>query len=513
MSANSIRNGPTVTFLALDIGTSELKVTVFNSAGDELATVRAEIQGIVIDGCRAELHPEMLWQAVRQGIQGLAGDVRRGIGAAAISSHGESFVALDKHGTPITNFILNVDSRATREMDEIATSFGRKELYEKTGLPPHPMYTLPKIAWLRRHEPEVFARSHRFLCIEDYILLRLQVEPVMGSSLASRTLGFDIRRSRWDGELLQLAGVSEEQVSRAQESGRAVGTASAKIAAELGIPAQVAWCTGGHDQACSSVGAGAFGPGKIADGTGTFECASIPLQQPLLTPTSLEANLPCESHVIPDQFLTLAYVPGGIALKWLRDNFVHVPDNTYEALLAGLPVEPTGVFCFPYFLGTGTPWMESQTRGAIFGLTSATTHQALVQAMLEGISYEMRWNFEVLRGMGIEIDQVFAVGGGARSAAWLQLKSDIFGCSLVQIPGEASSRGAAICAAMAVGEFRSWSEAVAAMVKRGRIFEPRPAVQQRYGELFEEYKQIAKRLYGHHSPSGQIPIHSQEHYS
>lgn len=500
-----------MTFLALDIGTSELKVSVFNAVGDSLAAHRSEVQGISAAGSGVEMDPEAIWRAVCQGILGLASDLRLDIGAAAISSHGESFVALDKQGTPTGNVILNIDSRASEEMTEYASSFGRQRLYQKTGLPPHPMYTLPKIAWLRRHQPDIFARSARFLCIEDYLLSRLQIEPVISSSLASRTLGFDIQRGGWDSELLQFAGISEQQLSRTEKSGKTVGTASAKIAAELGLPASVVWCTAGHDQACASIGAGALGSGTIADGTGTFECASIPLREALLSPTSLEANLPCECHVIPGRFLTLAYVPGGIALKWLRDQFVHAPD--YNTMLAGLPIEPTGIFCFPYFLGTGTPWLDSHAKGAMYGLTSATTHQALVQAMLEGISYEMRWNFEVLRGMGIVIEQVFAVGGGAKSDAWLQLKSDIFGCSIVQIPGEASSRGAAICAAMAVGEYRIWDEAISAMVKRGRVFEPRPALQQRYQELFEEYKQLAHRFYGYKSPLGQNPIHSKEHFS
>lgn len=491
-----------MTLLTLDIGTSELKVTVFDTNGNSLGMVRSEVLGISTREGRAEMDPEAIWRAVCQGIEGL-GSLRLDVAAAAISSHGESFVAIDDRGLPTGNVILNIDSRAREEIAEYALSFDRQRLYQKTGLPPHPMYTLPKIAWLRKHQPEVFTRSARFLCVEDYLLFRLEIEPVISHSLASRTLGFDIQQGCWDRELLEFAGISQPQVSRAEKSGKAVGTASAKVAGELGLPANVVWCTAGHDQACASIGAGALGSGTISDGTGTFECASIPLRQALVSPTSLEANLPCERHVIPEQFLTLAYVPGGIALKWLRDSFAHGPDYSYSTMLAGLPIEPTGIFCFPYFLGTGTPWLDSQAKGAIYGLTSSTTHQALTQAMLEGISYEMRWNFEVLRGAGIAIEQVFAAGGGAKSDAWLQLKSDIFGCPLVQIPGEASSRGAAICAAMAVGEFASWEEAVSVMVKRGRVFEPRPAVQQRYLELFEEYKQLAHRLYGYKTPSGQ----------
>jgi xylulokinase len=492
-----------VTFLALDIGTSELKITVFDAGGKSLGAERSEVPAIRSEGCRAEMDPEALWRAVRDGIQRLGVEMTSQVAAAAICCHGESFVALDDRENPTRNIILNIDSRATGEMAEFSSKFGRETLYRRTGLPPHPMYTLPKIAWMRRHEPDTFARSTRFLCLEDYILFRLGIEPAISKSLASRTLGFDIRRGVWDRELLQFAGVDEEQLSRVENSGTALGIASAKMAAELGLPLDVVWCTAGHDQACASIGAGALRAGTIADGTGTFECASVPLSEALVSDMSLVANLPCESHVLPDRFLTLAYVPGGVALKWLRDTFQRAPGYGYDEMLAGLPIEPTGIFCFPYFLGTGTPWMDSGAKAAIYGLSSTSSEQSLAQAMLEGISYEMRWNLEILRALGIPIEQVFATGGGATSQAWLQLKSDVFGRSVVQIPGEASSRGAAMCAAISVGEFTDWNEAASAMVKCGRVFEPRPAVERRYQALFEEYRQLAYRLYGHMWPSGQ----------
>jgi xylulokinase len=489
-----------VTILALDVGTSELKISIFNAAGDALKTVRCEVPGIWFQGSRAEINPDSIWHAVCDGIEAL-GTLRSEIRSAAISSHGESFVGIDDRGKATGNLILNIDSRAVEEMEEFAATFGPQQLYRKTGLPPHPMYTLPKVAWLRRHSPDVFSRSKKFLCVEDYLLSRLQIEPVISRSMASRTLGFDLQQNCWDSELLRFAGISEQQLSRVSSSGTALGTAAAKVADQLGLPGDVVWCTAGHDQACSSIGAGAYESGVIADGTGTFECASIPLSRALVSPASLSANLPCESHVLPDLFLTLAYVPGGIALKWLRENLSGKTDRSYEAMLAGIPIEPTGIFCFPYFLGTGTPWLDSQARGAIYGLTTAMTPQGLCQAMLEGVCYEMCWNLEVLRGLGIPIQQLLAVGGGAKSDGWLQLKSDIFNCPVVRVPGEASSRGAAICAAMATGEHSSWREAVSSMVKRGRVFEPRAGVRQRYQDLFEQYKDMAFRIYGHKSPT------------
>lgn len=495
-------------FLSLDLGSSELKFAVYDMDGSCLSSVTIELEGAQIQGCRAELDPEPFWQTVCNGISVVCRDLRSPLQGAAISSHGESFVPLDKQGIAIGTILLNIDSRASAEMAEFAAGFGESSIYSRTGLPGHPMYPLPKIAWIRKNQPDVFQRTARFVCLEDYILSRLGLEPVISSPLASRTMALDIRSNTWAEELLGFAGISSSQLSRVAPSGTAVGVAAPHIAAQMGLPAGVVWSTAGHDQVCASLGAGVQGEGTLADGTGTFECVSALLDAPLLSETSMAANLPCERHAMPDKFLTLAYIPGGIALKWLRDNWVlsssQQPSTSgqsaYSSMLANLPREPTGLFFFPYLLGTGTPWLGSDTRATIWGLTGNTTRQDIVKAAIEGVSFEMRWNLEIFSQVGIRKDRILAVGGGAKSDTWLQLKADIFECPVIAVPGEASSRGAAICAAMGVGSFSNWNEAISAMVKPGRVFEPRPAMQRQYQELFQQYKELACRIYDHRFP-------------
>jgi xylulokinase len=493
-------------FLTLDLGSSELKFAVYGLDGACLSSVTTELKGAQIQGCRAELDPESFWQTTCNGISAVCRDLHLPLQAAAISSHGESFVPLDKQGNAVGNILLNIDSRADAEMNEFTDAFTKLSLYQRTGLPVHPMYSLPKIAWLRKNRPDVFDRSARFVCLEDYILSRLQLEPVISSPLASRTMGLDINRNAWAEELLHFAGISSSRLSRVAPSGTAVGVAAPKIAAQIGLPPGVVWCTAGHDQVCASLGAGVQGVGTLADGTGTFECVSALLDAPLLSETSLGAKLPCERHAIPDKFLTLAYIPGGIALKWLRDNWnaesaerPATGQSVYDRMLANIPSEPTGLFFFPYLLGTGTPWL-SEAPATIWGVTSRTTRHDLVKAAIEGVSYEMRWNLEIFEQVGIRMDRILAVGGGAKSDKWLQLKADIFACPVVAVSGEASSRGAAICAAMGVKSFSSWNEAISAMVQPGRVFEPRPAMQGHYRELFQQYKELACRIYDHQFP-------------
>jgi xylulokinase len=501
-------------FLALDIGSSELKVTVYDVDGMCLRTATTEVQGALVRGDRAELEPEGFWSLVCDAITQICGPLRTPLQAASISSQGESFLPLDADGKAIGNIILNIDSRAVTEMDEFSSAFGKSALYGQTGLPAHPMYSLPKIAWLRKNEPEVFAKAERFVCLEDYILHRLGMEPVISSPLASRTMALDINRNQWAEDLLEFAGVNSGQFSRVVPSGTAVGEAARAVASELGLTPGMVWSTGGHDQVCASIGAGAQAAGTVADGTGTYECISAPLPQPLLSEASLAANLPCERHAISGQFLTLAYGPGGIALKWLRDNCnrdqaaqaTATGKSAYELMLSQVPEAPTGLLFFPYFLGTGTPWLDSGARATIFGLTNSTTNEELVKAALEGVCYQMRWNLELFEEIGIHVDRILAVGGGAKSNVWMQLKADIYERPVVAVPGEASSRGAAICAGMGVNVYSNWNEAIATLVSPGRVFEPNPAKQRQYRELFEQYKELAERLYGHQSrPSGPKP--------
>jgi xylulokinase len=499
-----------VAVLALDVGSSELKAAVHGEAGTCLAIRSVEYPHVASASGIPELDPDVLWASVQEAAVRVVRQCRKErVVAACISSHGESFVPLSKQNKALRPFLLNVDSRATAEMEGFVRSFGASRLYELTGLPPHPMYTLPKIAWLRSNEPQVFEKAAKFFCVEDYLLHRLGVGDWIGSSLAARTLGLDLKLAKWSPDLLEQVGISESMLSRVATAGQCLGTASAHAMSELGLPKETLWVSGGHDQSCGALGGGALHQGTIVDGTGTFESISVPLSEPLTSGLTLEANIPCGRHATSNEFLALAYAPGGVVLRWFRDQFgqnlqaraTELGCNVYDLLLQGIPGEPTGVFVFPHFFGTGTPWLDSAARGAIIGLTSSTSRDTLIKALLEGISFEVQWNFELLAAAGISVERIFAVGGGAKSSAWLQLKADIFGREVVLVPGESSSRGAAISAAVGSGVYKTHQEAVQAMVKLGPSYFPRSAVQHRYRELFHEYKELARRLYGFELPT------------
>lgn len=503
--------------LGVDIGTSELKAALFDEKAACLAVASREYAIDHSGAGFAELNPEVLWRSVCDAVREVMSEHAHGgqSVALAFSTHGESFVAIGDDD-PVGPIVLNIDQRAAVEMDEFAGAFGQERLYEITGLPPHPMYTLAKILWMRKRQPEIFKKARRFLCIQDYLLFRGTGEAIIDFALASRTLGFDIDRGRWNGQLLRYAGIAEDQMARVASGGVAVGKLGPRAAEQMGLPQGTLCVTGGHDQACTSIGAGGLAAGTAVDGTGTFECISVATPERLPPSMAYHANIPCERHTVPNRFLSLVYSPGGITLKWLRDECGRDlagkvqggSGDAYDQLLAGAPEEPTGLIFLPYLLGTGTPWIDANATGVIYGITARTTRNALARAALEGVTCEMCWNLEMLDRLRVPVKQIVAVGGGARSGVWLQLKADIFGRPVTALPGEAACRGAAMCAGIGAGIYSSFESASATVIPPGTTYEPRTTMHGRYKEVFEQYKQLAGRIYGYELPVSGSQTHA-----
>lgn len=492
--------GCIVALLGIDVGSTALKATLYSLDGEKLAGASLEYTL-----AKSGLAPDSLWQALSDVIHRLRRAAPEAeIRAAAISSHGESFVPVDRAGRAIGSFILNTAPIAVDEAAAFADRFGKAEIFRRTGLPVHSMYTLPKIAWLRTNQPEVFAAADRFLCVEDYILTRLGVGPFISTSLASRTMALDLEACGWIDDYLAFAGITPAQLATPVASGTPVGRADPAAADELGLPHDVEWVTGGHDQGCCSLGAGGVVESIAVDGTGTFECVAIPVRDAALTAASLGCNFPTERHTVAPLKLTLSYIAGGVALKWVRDVASrHIVElaalkgvDPYELILADLPEEPTGLLLFPHLIGTGTPWLDARARGAIVGIDAGTSYQDLAKAAIEGITLEMGWNLELQTSIGTEIGRIHAVGGGARSERWLQMKADIFDREVVAVPGEASCAGAAMGAGVGIGAFGSHAEAAVAFVRNGKVFRPRPRQVAAYREKAAHYRDVAGRLYG-----------------
>ncbi len=487
--------------IGLDVGTTGCKCIIFSDQGQKKAYSYEEYTR---DLSSTTIKAGTIWQAVRYVIteanlkyMETASDPYS-IRAICISSFGESFVPISQSGEALADIMLYTDPHGEEECKDFLTTLSEEEIMQSCGAKPHPMYSLPKIAWIRKHQPEIFEKTWKFLLMEDYIIYKLSGNTFIDYSLASRTMAFDITSKCWDKKLLALAGIDETRLSSPVPSGTIVGVVENGLAKQLGLQEDVKVVTGGHDQVCAAVGAGVIAPGTAIDGIGTVECITPVFSTPILESCFLNNNYACVPYAVPGMYATYAFnFTGGALLKWFRDHFAAKEEmeakesgkSVYQILDEKAVKNPTSVMVIPHFAGSGTPDMDPLATGSILGLAFKHGVPEIYRAILEGVTFEMRYNMELLESVGVHITELRAVGGGAKSKIWLEIKAAVTGCRILQLEeDEAGITGAAMMASVAIGLFPSLKEAGEAFVKVKAIIEPDRGLQAEYALLYIEYK-------------------------
>ncbi len=487
-------------YLGVDIGTTGCKALAFDGEGRLLASAYREYPLHLTRDGGAELDSGLVMECCFQVIREAAAGAGAGsVAALAVSSQGEAFTPLDSAGNPLHGAMVSSDTRSAAYIPQWLEEFGEDRLYRATGHTAHPMFTLFKLAWMRDQRPQVFAEARRFLCFEDLLGFRLGVDPAMGWPLAGRTMMFDVCRHAWDGEILERAGVREEQLARPLASGSVAGEVSDAAARDLGLRPGALVVTGGHDQTVGALGAGVTSPGVAMYATGTVECITAAMPGAVFSEDLRRANLCTYDHAAPGLYATIAFsLTGGNILKWFRDNFGQqevleagrTGRDPYELLLEQAQDEPSSLMVLPYWTPSGTPYFDPDTPGAIVGLRLSTGRGELLRALLEGVALEMRLNLEILEGAECRVRELRAIGGGARSRFWNQLKADVTGRPVTRLDvTEAGCLGAAMLAASAhsgtpVQELaRTW-------VRTGETLEPDPEKAALYSERLEHYRRL-----------------------
>ena len=375
------------------------------------------------------------------------------------------------------------------------------------------MYVLPKVLWFRERQPETYERAWKFVGLQELVQMRLGLEAAMDYSLGVRTMAVDIRRRDWAHGLLAECGVDADKFCPLTRSAQVVGRVGGAVAGDLGLKPGVKIVAGGFDQACAALGSAVLGEGTAALSVGTGECATLVFDRCLLSPEMLAGNYSCGFHVIDGLYISFgAVTTAGAVLRWYRDT-LGVPEaqqareegrDPYEAIIAQTPNRPAQVFVLPYFAGAGTPWLDAAQRGAVFGLTLDTDRAELVKGILDGICFELRLNLESLRRAGLTVNCLRAIGGGARSERWMQLKADITGVPVeVMEVREAGCLGAAFLAGLGAGVYASPQE-IAAISRVQRTFYPDPAAQARYDAAYQQYGELRARVQGLRFPPGYL---------
>lgn len=487
----------------LDIGTTGCKLTVFDEAGNNLGKayrdypVKRAVSGHEID-------VSAIMQGVYECVREMAAQYPD-IAGIGVTSFGETCVLTDDEGTPLHTAMLYTDPRGAEECAELVEAMGRTKLIEETGLNPHEMYSISKIMWLKKHEPEVYAKAKHIFLMEDYVIFHLTGKCGIDYALASRTMAFNINDLCFSGKICEAADIDIELFSEPVPTGSVVGTLTAEVASFTGLSTGTKIIAAGHDQVAAAVGAGAFDGSVAVDGAGTVECLTpIFDEKPDLLAMS-EQNYAVVPYVVPGKYVAYAFsYTGGALVQWGTETFAKKEADL--AAEAGISVneylensyaerageKPTGLLLLPHFAGAATPYMDTGSKGAILGLTADTKAEDLYMVCLEGVVYEMALNRNTIDGCTkLHFDRILATGGGARSKRWMQMKADVLNVPFVSLETlDAGTVGSAMMTGVAVGVFETLEQAAETMVHRLETYEPRADQHERYMELYERYAKV-----------------------
>jgi len=448
-----------------------------------------------------ELNPQVYWEKTVQGVREVLAESNtkaEEVVAVTCTTQGETMIPVDKDGNELHNAIVWLDARAREEAALLAEAFSPNDFYARTGIPEANAYCpVAKLVWLKKNKPELYRKTHKVLLLEDYLVYRLSGEFVTNPALMCSTGYFDIVENKvWD-DILERFGIDPKKIPQVRPCGTKVGTVTKKAAEELGLGEHVVVSTGAMDQVASAIGANNLAEGVITEMTGTCEVVAATVDKPNLRQWS---PITVYSHGVEGKYLLVTVSQtAGMVLKWFRDEFcVELVEqgkgnafNRMSAAAANVPPLSKGVSLFPHLTGMQFPETDESARGVFFGVGLDTGRDCFIRAIMESISYTLRESIEY---MGLSPSQVFALGGGAKSAVWNQIKADVCGLNIVTMETEeTASLGAAMLGAAACGIFHDIGEA-AAKVKRSQVYEPQPEAVRLYEKGYAKYKKMYEQF-------------------
>jgi len=490
-------------WMGVDVGTGGTRALLIDAGGREIAAVTALHEEMrMTQPLWAEQRPEDWAQAAVQAIRGVlgkagaSGDDVRGVGMSG-QMHG--LVVLDGDNAVIRPALVWCDQRSQPQVDFINAKVGKDKVLEYTANPMLTGFTLPKLLWVRDHEPHKFERIRKLLLPKDYVRFTLTGEFASEVSDASGTAMFDVIRRRWSFEVMDGLGLDRDILPACYESAEISSVISTQAAALTGLKAGTPVAGGGGDQAASAVGNGIVEPGVVSCTLGTSGVVFAHMETVAYDP---DGRVHTFCHAVRDKWHVMGVTQGaGLSLQWLRNQLA--PGMTYDALTeeaAKAPAGSQGLFWLPYLMGERTPHLDPQARGGWIGLTAKHTRADLIRAVMEGVCYSQKDCLDAIGKLGIAATSVRASGGGARSPFWRQILADVFGKRVARLETqEGSAYGAALLAMVGTGEYTSVPEACAATIREADAVEPRvteSAVYARGHAVYRALYPALQPLYG-----------------
>ncbi len=440
--------------MGIDVGTTSIKTAVFNEKFETIYSNNIDYT-LNSHGNIVECEPNKYWNLIEAELENL----KVPVSALAIDTQCETLILTDELGNPVRDAIVWLDNRAEKEAKIIEEHFGRKRVYEVTGQPEiTATWPASKLLWVKNNEPDIWAKTKKIFLLEDYILYKMTGKFVTEKTLQSSSLYFNIRNAAWWDEMLEFIGVSRNMLPELLESGVYVGDYN-------GIKV----VTGAMDQVSGAIGAGVISDGIVSEMTGTTMVIFSKVDK--IPDYDENSIVPCHYNY-DGKYCVLSWSPtAGMSLKWFKnilcENFSF---KDLDVLANEVPPGCDGLTFLPYLCGSTMPKYNPKAKGSFTGLTTEHTRGHFARSIMEALSYTLKSNFDYLN---LDVSEIRAMGGGANSDLWCQMKADITGKTLMTLKNkETACLGAAILAGVGTGAIESVEKACE-HIEADKIFKPR----------------------------------------
>lgn len=493
--------------LAHDLGTSANKATVYDTNGKLIAFKQSSYQTFYPFPHAVEQNPIAWWNSVCESTKILLDKNHispENIVGVTFSGQMMGCVFVGIQGNILRNAIIWADSRANKEEEFLQKIFSRKDFYQITGHRPSAFYSLAKILWIREHEPEIYAKTHKILLAKDYLIYRFTNRFITDYSDASCTNMLDIQKKEWSDEIINKVGISKQILPELHSSTDIVGYVTPEAAKMTNLLEGTPVIAGGGDGACATVGAGVISEGEAYVSIGSSAWISILSRKPVFNDNMLTFN---DIALDPQYYIPCGSMQtAGYSIQWLKNTICKVEGMEFEEdnkkiydfinqkVINSSP-GAGGVLFLPYLLGEQSPRWNSMAKGCFLNITMTTTLNDIMRSVLEGVAFNLKVILDLISEKKT-IKKIAAIGGGAKNEVWMQIMADIW-----QIPikiltyvDEAASLGAAIYASKSLGfftdiELQQYNPPI-------KIIYPNYEYKQVYNDLYQEFNMAYIKLYG-----------------
>ena len=479
-------------FIGVDLGTSAVKLLLMEESGKICNIVSKEYPLFFPHPGWSEQNPEDWYTQSMAGMKELTEGIDRSQ-VAGISFGGQmhGLVTLDDQDQVIRPAILWNDGRTSEETDYLNNVIGKDKLSQYTANIAFAGFTAPKILWMKKNEPEKFAKVVKIMLPKDYLAYRLSGSFCTDVSDASGMLLLDVKNRCWSKEMMEICGVKEEQLPKVYESWEVVGTLKPEVAKELGFSENVKVIAGAGDNAAAAGGTGTVGDGQCNISLGTSGTVFISSKN-----FGVDEHNALHSfcHADGSYHLMGCMLSAASCNKWWAEEILGTKDFAAEQA----PIQKLGenhVFFLPYLMGERSPHNDPDARGVFFGMSMDTSRADMTQAVLEGVAFALRDSLEVAKSLGIKIERTKICGGGAKSPLWKQIIANVMNIKVdVLEVEEGPSLGGAMLAAVGCGVYPDVETAGKKLAKVVDTVEPTPELAAIYEERYQKFKELSPAM-------------------